>query len=634
MKRKLSLLGGAAVLPLLLAVSPVSAEDQVAEDVSAEKEQVRKAGDTAAKATFVAIDAPATAAEKRKVLTSPEFMMDGKVHKIGFNTLARSGDKLGDHRFGLLTDEKGNPVVYADGSEAISDSNDFMSFHDVNGKLYSVAHFESRPGAMYISEMSKDVDTGALSYTSTKPIDFSEWGGLWVPCAGMVTPWKTHMGSEEYEPDARLIADAKSYEDIDDYYKPMLRYFGLDPEKASLEDFRKSFNPYTYGYATEVAVQEDGTPKVTKHYAVGRVAHEVPYVMPDKKTVIFSDDGTNVGLYMFVADAEGKLDAGTLYAMKWNQTSAENGGAADLEWIDLGHATFDEVKKAIDEGVGFYDMFEAAAFDEEKGCPDGFTSINTTAGVECVKVKDGMDAVASRLETRRYAALKGATTELRKEEGITYDPKSNRLFVAMSEIARGMEDNMKNGKPTNKYDVGGPNDVKLPYNLCGAVYALDLKESADINTKFMPVNMKAIVAGTMKSYGEDSKWANNTCDLDGIANPDNVTMMPGQNILVIGEDTGSGHQNDAVWAYNMDAGELTRIATTPYGSETTSPYVYQDLRGHGYMAFVVQHPYGESDEDKMESPDQARAYTGYIGPFPVLGHEDASDMTAQDDSQK
>jgi len=32
----------------------------------------------------------------------------------------------------------------------------------------------------------------------------------------------------------------------------------------------------------------------------------------------------------------------------------------------------------------------------------------------------------------------------------------------------------------------------------------------------------------------------------------------------------------------------------------------------------VQHPYGESDEDKLTNPDQARAYTGYIGPFPAM----------------
>ena len=42
------------------------------------------------------------------------------------------------------------------------------------------------------------------------------------------------------------------------------------------------------------------------------------------------------------------------------------------------------------------------------------------------------------------------------------------------------------------------------------------------------------------------------------------------------------------------------------------------VNGHGYVMAVVQHPYGESDADKLQSPDQAQAYLGYIGPFPKL----------------
>lgn len=29
-----------------------------------------------------------------------------------------------------------------------------------------------------------------------QPVDFSKWGGLWLPCAGSLTPWGTHLGSE------------------------------------------------------------------------------------------------------------------------------------------------------------------------------------------------------------------------------------------------------------------------------------------------------------------------------------------------------------------------------------------------------------------------------------------------------
>jgi hypothetical protein len=37
-----------------------------------------------------------------------------------------------------------------------------------------------------------------------------------------------------------------------------------------------------------------------------------------------------------------------------------------------------------------------------------------------------METAAAFLETRRVAALKGATTEWEKLEGVTYDPHRNR----------------------------------------------------------------------------------------------------------------------------------------------------------------------------------------------------------------
>ena len=112
-------------------------------------------------------------------------------------------------------------------------------------------------------------------------------------------------------------------DEIDDYDKPMVRYFGLDPDKVTVEEFKAAFNPYRYGFPVEIAVKEDGSYTVAKHHAMGRVAVELAKVMPDQKTAYISDDGTNVGLFMFIADTAGNLDAGKLYAAKWNQTSAD-----------------------------------------------------------------------------------------------------------------------------------------------------------------------------------------------------------------------------------------------------------------------------------------------------------------------
>ncbi|SOC10875.1 PhoX family protein [Rhodobacter maris] len=570
--------------------------------------------------SFAPVPFAADDAAKRQVLASDKIVIDGQEYAIGYNILARTGDKIGDGVFGALVDENGKVVTAEDGSEALSVDADFSSLLPVGDKLYSISHFESRPGAMYVSELKQDAD-GKLTPVSTKPVEFKDLGGLWVPCAGSVTPWGTHLGSEEYPPDAEAIEKAAALSDIDDYYFPMVRFFGVDPAKMDLATFRSVFNPYAYGYPTEITVSEDGSAKADKHYAMGRVAVELAYVLPDQKTAYISDDGTNVGLFKFVADTAGDLSAGTLYAAKWVQTSAENGGAANLEWIDLGHATEAEIAAAIAKKPIFSDIFEATDLGEGGTCAMDFAPSNAEGVLECLKVKPGMEVVASRIETRRYASMMGASTEFRKMEGITFNPETNQLYISMSEVGKGMT-------AGDKKDLPSRDLIQLPKNACGTVFALDLDENFNATT------MKALISGKPMSDEQVAAAADpncdpahnmcgaaaevNTCDINGIANPDNITYMPGTNTLIIGEDTGEGHQNDAIWAMNLGSGELTRIFSTPYGSETTSPYFYPNVGGHAYLMAVVQHPYGESDEDKLQDAADARAYVGYIGPMPAL----------------
>ena len=563
--------------------------------------QAAMAGDI----SFSPVPFAADDAAKRQVTASSSVTIDGKDHAIGYHVLARSGDKIGEGTFALLTDRNGNAVKSEDGSEHISVDADFTSLLPVGGKLYSITHFESRPGAMYISELNQDAE-GNLKPVSTKPVDFSSFGGLWVPCAGSVTPWTTHLGSEEYPADARSIEMATALDQIDDYDYPMVRYEGVNPATMSLDEFRNAYKPYRYGYPTEVVVSEDGSATAHKHFAMGRVAVELASVMPDGKTAYISDDGTNVGLFRFVADNAQDLSAGALYAAKWVQTSDAGAGAAKLEWVDLGHADNAAVQKLIEDGIKFSDIFETADMADDGSCGEGFMASNAEGRAECLKVKPGMEIAASRLETRRYASMMGATTEFRKMEGITYNPENNSIYLAMSEVAKAMAGGSKG-------DKGGRDDIRLSENLCGAVYELPL------DAEYTAMSMTSIIEGKPVTYPEGSVYAGNTCNINGIANPDNITYIPGYNTLIIGEDTGSGHQNDAIWSMDIETGKLTRIFSTPYGSETTSPYWYSDVNGHGYLMSVVQHPYGESDEDKLADAADARAYVGYIGPFPALG---------------
>ena len=223
-----------------------------------------------------------------------------------------------------------------------------------------------------------------------------------------------------------------------------------------------------------------------------------------------------------------------------------------------------------------------------------------------------MEKAASRLEVRRYAAIKGATTEFRKEEGITFDKNSGKLYVAMSEVRKGMEDG------SAKEDVGGNNDIRVEANICGAVYALDLATSsvkdtsdATISSEFVVGNMYSILEGTPMTYDSSSPYAGNACDVNGIASPDNVSFLENSNTLLIGEDTGY-HENNVVWAYDIKTEKLTRVFTTPLGAETTSPFWYPNLiNGYSYLGVVTQHP-------NLDSTDAGESAFGYVGPFKNL----------------
>jgi hypothetical protein len=102
-----------------------------------------------------------------------------------------------------------------------------------------------------------------------------------------------------------------------------------------------------------------------------------------------------------------------------------------------------------------------------------------------------------------------------------------------------------------------------------------------------------------------------------MAQPDNITMVPNSDVLVIGED--GAHDNNMVWAYNLETGDLkgefglTRIATVPTGAKTTSPY-FNKVGKYSYMSLVAQHPDGSTD-----NPD-GQTITGYVGPITKLGN--------------
>lgn len=574
-------------------------------------------------------------AQKKVMRVTPKLTVtyDDKSTKdfpLSYKVLAKMGDKIGGGQIGLMTDKNGKPLTKKDGSADISDGPDGNSLINVGGKTFLVTHMEEKPGELYNTELK--VEKGELKAVDTKPVDLKAMGGTIINCASSKTKYGSHLGGEEdYSLNTRY-ADKNSPFFVDcaldgsgndakgkkshfcSYVDGMAKYLGDTKIDKNNGYSGESFTPYNYGHIVEVQPQADGSTKSAKHYVTGRYTPELADMMPDGKTVYMSDDGTYKGFWKFVSDK--KIDSfqpeweGTLYAAKLKQTSDKDGGAFKVDWIALGHAKDSEVKAMVDAKPKLTDIFDIAKPDEKGNCPSGFKKINEDSKAECLKLHKGKEKEAAFLETRKFSAYKDATIEFRKEEGITYNPDKNVLYLAMSQIKKSMEDNYK-GKETN-------NDIRLPKNKCGGVYELKLDDN------FNATDMSALVVGKPLKKGEKyaDEWA---CDPEGIANPDNIKYL-GKGVLLIGEDT-KYHVNNMLWAYDTNTNKMTRIASIPIGAEVTG--LDKGVVGDKGVLFVdAQHPFKDSpkaaDKSKPNSAllekatdEEQKAFIGYIDGIPA-----------------
>ncbi len=580
---------------------------------------------------FDPVEVPRNDAEKGVIHATSGASIDGKRFSLSFMPLLEGGKRYGAGTFAAILNAEGKPVNDGEGVPVVSTYPDFTSILPVAGQLFGVTHFESLPSALYLSRFVQDRRTGAMSVAETRSLRLAHIGGIYNPCAGVITPWGTHLGGEEYPADVRIYDEAIRNQDktkLSRWIPQHLRYFGINPREPDFVAIKARFNPYRYGYPFEVKVKGWLDVTVTRHHAMGRFSHELAYVMPDRRTVYMTDDGDNAGFFMFLADRAGDLSNGKLYAARWEQTSPAGGpeATANIAWVDLGHARSADIARAIEGGLTFDRLFETAGMADDGQCPTGFGAVNFVGDIarrsgECLKVKPGQEVVASRLETRRYAALKGATTEFTKAEGLTFDPKRNRLLISLTSLDRGMGDNTEKGKPSDRFERGGPNHIRVAYNPCGAVFASALEKDAGIGSDYVVKNIAPLIAGKPDASVGEGKF--NQCAVDGIANPDNLTVIPEHDTLIIAEDSDGRHENDSIWAMDMGTGRLTRIMTVPPGGEASGVYWHRNINGHGYLTAIVQHPFANNVEAKgaklpSNDPKHRQAVVGVIGPFPVV----------------
>jgi uncharacterized protein len=580
---------------------------------------------------FLGMPAPQSADQRAKSYSEAQVKVtyrNGKsqLFPLSYNVLHYNTTTINGVTAGAAYDAVGNVLKDPNGNPIISESPDANSLIVMkDDDLYLVTHFEydwldtagndnygKMPMTMNLARLKQNERSGELKTTSLKNIDMRDVAGLWIPCAGSLSPWNTHLGSEEYEPDARCALNPS-----DPAYSCASGAIGLDAMNLFLAPVGKTARVYDYGIVPEVTVNGHGKASVEKHRALGRISREIVQMMPDERTAFQGDDGTYNVLTMFIADKKRDLSAGALYAAKWNQTSAPSvpGGEATLTWFKLGHTSDAEIQNMVDNGIKFSDIFETS-----KVAAPGFTTIKAGHNkglVEYLKLKPGMETAAAFLETRRYAAYVGATTEFEKFEGVTVNAEDKKVYLAMTRMRDGMQT-----QPSDPVD-----HIQIPRLLAGAVYEIDLDNDQfdtagnKIPSRFVGTAMRALVLGA--DIAKDA--VGNTADPDKIANPDNLKYSAAMRTLFIGEDSSTAHINNFLWAYHVDTKQLSRILSLPAGAESTGLQAIDNLNGHAYIMSNYQHAgdFSSNIDPTLKAEltpliDKSKAAIGYLGGLPGL----------------
>jgi len=195
----------------------------------------------AVKLKFNASSNPATVAQRASVFTDASVDVtysDGVVKnsKLSFVELYKSGDTLkkppvkggGDIVAGGYTKPDGvTAILDTDNKQMFSDCFDGQSLiklgnptvTGISGNtLFLVTQFEYKsqnlagtsmygklPSPMTVTTLDQNTTTGALTVKYYYNIPTTDTYGLWITCGGSLSPWNTHLSSEEYEPDAWLV---------------------------------------------------------------------------------------------------------------------------------------------------------------------------------------------------------------------------------------------------------------------------------------------------------------------------------------------------------------------------------------------------------------------------------------------
>ncbi|HYR25880.1 MAG TPA: alkaline phosphatase PhoX, partial [Aquabacterium sp.] len=250
--------------------------------------------------TFNGMPAPSTIEQKATTYVGSSLTVNFKdggsrTYPLSYQPFFLTGDLVPDGHGGEIVaggyfDIHQQPIidnsVAANPRQMFSDSPDGTSLLKIPGArvpgvkghtVFAVVQFEyatyaqdgvtslygTLPSPIAVLTLDQNKQTGELKLVKYHNVDTSAAHGLWITCGASLSPWGTHLSSEEYEPDPRALPS---------YFAAFEKNLGV---KA---------NPYHYGHLPEVTVHPDGTGTCRKHYCLGRISHEVVRVMPDSRT--------------------------------------------------------------------------------------------------------------------------------------------------------------------------------------------------------------------------------------------------------------------------------------------------------------------------------------------------------------
>jgi len=189
---------------------------------------------------FIGMADPATAALRADTYTSASVKLSysdatSKTQALAYNTLFKTGDTLKNGSANVIAgayyDINGNPIIDTSGSTPeqfysdCPDGNSLIALANptvsgVTGNtLFLVTQYEYKnlhnagisiygqlPSPITVTTLDQDKSTGAIKVVKHFNVDTKPANGLWITCASSMSPWNTHLSSEEYEPDAVNIA--------------------------------------------------------------------------------------------------------------------------------------------------------------------------------------------------------------------------------------------------------------------------------------------------------------------------------------------------------------------------------------------------------------------------------------------